>query len=313
MIITTTQEHVEVPGGKADKPTEIPARGWLQVAKRGWKEAKGGQRAAARRWCRLLRVPGHLSGTDRHRVHLWTLRRPGDDHEPAELDDRRTARTGQAGHHRSGHRTGLAALDSWYRPHHLGRDRVVERLGWDQQPADRDQCRLRRGRETRLREEAADVPRADPRRDRLHGDHARNRRRVAAAAESRIRDWGAALGPPDPRLAGARRARRCRAGDSLSSGAGPRRATHGLGIGWRHRRHGAVARCLDRVLDLYSSPSATTPRPMAFSPESWCCCSGSGSACTRSCSVPRSTPSPSSKRSRTRPRARRSRSASAAR
>ena len=40
MIITTTQEHVEVPGGKADKPTEIPARGWLQVAKRGWKEAK---------------------------------------------------------------------------------------------------------------------------------------------------------------------------------------------------------------------------------------------------------------------------------
>ena len=40
MIITTTQEHVEVPGGKAEKPTEIPARGWLQVAKRGWKEAK---------------------------------------------------------------------------------------------------------------------------------------------------------------------------------------------------------------------------------------------------------------------------------
>ena len=43
MIITTTQEHVEVPGGKADKPTEIPARGWLQVAKRGWKEAKADQ------------------------------------------------------------------------------------------------------------------------------------------------------------------------------------------------------------------------------------------------------------------------------
>ena len=40
MIITTTQKHVEVPGGEADKPTEIPARGWLQVAKRGWKEAK---------------------------------------------------------------------------------------------------------------------------------------------------------------------------------------------------------------------------------------------------------------------------------
>jgi membrane protein len=43
MIITTTQEHVEVPGGKAERPTEIPARGWLQVVKRGWKEAKADQ------------------------------------------------------------------------------------------------------------------------------------------------------------------------------------------------------------------------------------------------------------------------------
>ena len=43
MIITTTQEQVEVPGGKAERPTEIPARGWLQVAKRGWKEAKADQ------------------------------------------------------------------------------------------------------------------------------------------------------------------------------------------------------------------------------------------------------------------------------
>jgi membrane protein len=43
MIITTTQEQVEVPGGKAERPTEIPARGWLQVAKRGWKEAKTDQ------------------------------------------------------------------------------------------------------------------------------------------------------------------------------------------------------------------------------------------------------------------------------
>jgi len=29
-----------VPGGDAKRPTEIPPRGWLQVAKRGWKEAK---------------------------------------------------------------------------------------------------------------------------------------------------------------------------------------------------------------------------------------------------------------------------------
>jgi membrane protein len=43
MTITTTQNQVEVPGGKAERPTEIPARGWLQVAKRGWKEAKADQ------------------------------------------------------------------------------------------------------------------------------------------------------------------------------------------------------------------------------------------------------------------------------
>ena len=43
MIITTTQEQVDVPGDKAARPTEIPARGWLQVAKRGWKEAKADQ------------------------------------------------------------------------------------------------------------------------------------------------------------------------------------------------------------------------------------------------------------------------------
>jgi membrane protein len=32
-----------VPGGKAARPTEIPARGWIQVAKRGWREAKADQ------------------------------------------------------------------------------------------------------------------------------------------------------------------------------------------------------------------------------------------------------------------------------
>lgn len=30
----------DVPGGDADKPTEIPARGWVEVVKRGWAEAK---------------------------------------------------------------------------------------------------------------------------------------------------------------------------------------------------------------------------------------------------------------------------------
>lgn len=31
------------PGGNAEKPSEMPARGWLQVAKRGWREAKADQ------------------------------------------------------------------------------------------------------------------------------------------------------------------------------------------------------------------------------------------------------------------------------
>jgi membrane protein len=42
-MIITTQQQVEVPGGEAKRPTEIPLRGWLQVAKRGWKEAKADQ------------------------------------------------------------------------------------------------------------------------------------------------------------------------------------------------------------------------------------------------------------------------------
>jgi membrane protein len=42
-MITTTQDQVQVPGGEAERPTEIPARGWLQVAKRGWREAKADQ------------------------------------------------------------------------------------------------------------------------------------------------------------------------------------------------------------------------------------------------------------------------------
>ena len=33
----------EVPGATAESPQEIPARGWLQVVKRGWAEAKADQ------------------------------------------------------------------------------------------------------------------------------------------------------------------------------------------------------------------------------------------------------------------------------
>ncbi len=35
-----TAEGGSVPGGDADKPTEIPAKGWLDIVKRGWAEAK---------------------------------------------------------------------------------------------------------------------------------------------------------------------------------------------------------------------------------------------------------------------------------
>ena len=34
------QSDAGVPGDDAEKPTEIPARGWLQIVKRGWAEAK---------------------------------------------------------------------------------------------------------------------------------------------------------------------------------------------------------------------------------------------------------------------------------
>ena len=36
----TTAEGGSVPGGDAEKPTEIPAKGWLDIVKRGWAEAK---------------------------------------------------------------------------------------------------------------------------------------------------------------------------------------------------------------------------------------------------------------------------------
>jgi membrane protein len=41
--ISAERVKEEVPGGGADKPTEIPKRGWLQIVKRGWAEAKADQ------------------------------------------------------------------------------------------------------------------------------------------------------------------------------------------------------------------------------------------------------------------------------
>ena len=36
----TSDEARGVPGGTAEKPTQVPAKGWVQIAKRGWAEAK---------------------------------------------------------------------------------------------------------------------------------------------------------------------------------------------------------------------------------------------------------------------------------
>ena len=41
--ISPEQVQQKVPGGGADKPTEIPAKGWVQVVKRGFAEAKADQ------------------------------------------------------------------------------------------------------------------------------------------------------------------------------------------------------------------------------------------------------------------------------
>src|SRR5262245_30463414 len=43
---STDQRHRQqsaVPGAHAERPSQIPARGWKQVAKRGWAEAKADQ------------------------------------------------------------------------------------------------------------------------------------------------------------------------------------------------------------------------------------------------------------------------------
>ena len=41
--LSPEQVQKKVPGGEADKPTEIPAKGWVQVVKRGFAEAKTDQ------------------------------------------------------------------------------------------------------------------------------------------------------------------------------------------------------------------------------------------------------------------------------
>lgn len=40
---TNTKSPSPIPGEEAEKPQEIPAKGWVQIAKRGWAEAKADQ------------------------------------------------------------------------------------------------------------------------------------------------------------------------------------------------------------------------------------------------------------------------------
>ncbi len=41
--VQSGQPAAELAGGSAEQPTDIPAKGWLQVAKRAWAEAKDDQ------------------------------------------------------------------------------------------------------------------------------------------------------------------------------------------------------------------------------------------------------------------------------
>ena len=173
MIITTTQEHVEVPGGKAERPTEIPARGWIQVAKRGWKEAKADQvpllAAGVAFYAFLAIFPGLIAvvsiyglfadpATITNQLNSLTAALP--DQARQVITDQLTALTTR------GRQTlGIGLILS-----------VVIAL-WSASagisiPAHGDQYRLRRGREARLRQEAAAVAGAYPRRHCLHGDRA---------------------------------------------------------------------------------------------------------------------------------------------
>ncbi len=43
MVPNAKSATTAAPGSEADKPTDIPAKGWLEIAKRGWKEASADQ------------------------------------------------------------------------------------------------------------------------------------------------------------------------------------------------------------------------------------------------------------------------------
>ncbi len=312
MIITTTQKDVEVPGGKAKRPTEVPARGWLQVAKRGWKEAKADQvpllAAGVAFYAFLSIFPALIAivsiyglfadpSTITNQLNSMTAALP--EQAKQVITDQVTALASR----RSTLGIGLiisVAIALWSASAGINNLLTAITVAYDEEE--------KRG-----------------------------------FIKKRLMSLGLTLGaivfmvimlgivavlPPLLKAVFGTGVLRwvfqilgwlvlvvlVAVALAILIGWG-RTATRPAWPGYRlapssPRCFGSLPRSGSRSIQL---PLATTPRPMAFSPESWCCCSGCGSACTRSCSVPRSTPSPSSKRSRTLRRGRRSRSATVGR
>ena len=98
--MTPERAKEEVPGGEAAKPTEIPKRGWLQIVKRGWAEAKADQvpllAAGVAFYAFLALFPLLIA-----MVLIYGLvAEPGDHRQPGRPADRRAARGRHQDHHR---------------------------------------------------------------------------------------------------------------------------------------------------------------------------------------------------------------------
>ena len=156
------QAKQQVPGGEADKPTEIPAKGWLQVVKSGWAEAKADQvplLAAGVAFYGFLALFPSLIAT----VLIYGLVvAAGEDHRAGRSAHRWAAGGGQQADHRPAHagvrpnRPERASRPCWPSAGAVGRVRR------DGQPDDRDQHRVRRGGEALVHQEAGARPGADP-------------------------------------------------------------------------------------------------------------------------------------------------------
>ena len=69
-----------MPGGDAEHPGQIPARGWRQIAKRGWKEAKADNVPLLGAGVAFYAFLALFPAADRDRVDLRVLRRCRGDH-----------------------------------------------------------------------------------------------------------------------------------------------------------------------------------------------------------------------------------------